>query len=132
MDGPMSGVDPDDVDQEVGNFWRGLYKLEKGFDSVPAAKKIAGKVSELRLFCTVKPVLNSHSKGRPIIVFRTDYCLMQVNSIAECSIGSILQYFRPSFSYHLSVRSLFCLLLSGHERQVLLYLQRTFKLFIQV
>ena len=45
MDGPMAGVDPDDVDQEVGNFWRGLYKLEKGFDTVPAAKKIAGKVS---------------------------------------------------------------------------------------
>ena len=44
MDGPMAGVDPDDVDQEVGNFWRGLYKLEKGFDSVPSAKKIAGKV----------------------------------------------------------------------------------------
>ena len=31
---------------------------------------------------------------------------MQVKSIAECSNGSILQYFRPSFSYHLSVRSL--------------------------
>ena len=44
MEGPMSGVDPDEVDQEVGNFWRGLYKLEKGFDNVPSAKKIAGKV----------------------------------------------------------------------------------------
>ena len=30
-------------------------------------------------------------------------CLMQVKSIAECSKGSILQYFRPSFSYHLSL-----------------------------
>ncbi|KAH3750217.1 hypothetical protein DPMN_184736 [Dreissena polymorpha] len=44
MDGPMSGLNPDDVEQEVGNFWRGLYKLEKAFESVPAAKKIAGKV----------------------------------------------------------------------------------------
>ncbi|XP_059164025.1 dynein axonemal heavy chain 7-like isoform X1 [Physella acuta] len=44
MDGPMNGVDPDVVDQEVGNFWRSLYKLEKTFDSVPAAKKIASKV----------------------------------------------------------------------------------------
>ncbi|KAL3855114.1 hypothetical protein ACJMK2_014343, partial [Sinanodonta woodiana] len=44
MDGPMSGVNPDNVDQEVGNIWRGLYKLEKGFDSVPTAKKIATKV----------------------------------------------------------------------------------------
>ena len=31
-------------------------------------------------------------------------------SIAACSKGSILQYFRPSLSYHLSFRSLFCLL----------------------
>ena len=46
---------------------------------------------------------------------------MQVKSIAECS-KSILQYFRPSLSYHLSIRPLFCLFLSGHLRQVLLYL----------
>ena len=38
---------------------------------------------------------------------------MQVKCIAECSKESILQYFRPSFSNHLSVRSLFCLFLSG-------------------
>ena len=28
---------------------------------------------------------------------------MQVKRIAECSKGSILQYFRPSLSYHLSL-----------------------------
>ncbi|BFZ21958.1 hypothetical protein BsWGS_24997 [Bradybaena similaris] len=44
MDGPMIGVDPDVVDQDVGNFWRSLYKLEKTFDSLPAPKKIASKV----------------------------------------------------------------------------------------
>ena len=44
---------------------------------------------------------------------------MQVKSIAECSKGSILQYFPPSLSYHLSLRSLFCLFLSGRLRQVL-------------
>ena len=37
--------------------------------------------------------------------------------------GSILQYFRPSLRYHLSLRSLFCLFLSGCLRQVLLYWQ---------
>ena len=47
---------------------------------------------------------------------------MQVKSIAECSKGSILQYFRLSFSYHLSLRSLFYLFLSGRFRQVLLYI----------
>ena len=44
MEGPMENVDPDSVEQEVGNIWRALYKLEKGFDSVPAAKKICHKV----------------------------------------------------------------------------------------
>ena len=34
---------------------------------------------------------------------------------------SILQYFRPSLSYHLSLRSLFCPFLSGRLRQILLY-----------
>ena len=52
---------------------------------------------------TVKPVLSGHSKKDQILAFKTDYCLMQVKSIAE---GSILQYFRPSLSYHLSLRSL--------------------------
>ena len=33
--------------------------------------------------------------------------------------GSILQYFRPSLSYQLSLRSLFCLFLSGCFTQIL-------------
>ena len=46
---------------------------------------------------------------------------MQVKSIAECSKGSILQYFQPSLSLYLPLTSLFCLFLSGRLRQVLLY-----------
>ena len=55
--------------------------------------------------------------------FQTDYRLMQVKSIAECSNGSILQYFRPSLNYYLPLRSVFCLFLSGRLRQVLLYIE---------
>ena len=47
------------------------------------------------------------------LVFKTNYCLMQVKSIAECSKGSILQYFQPSFSYHLPFSPLFCLFITG-------------------
>ena len=32
---------------------------------------------------------------------------------------SILQYFRPSLSYHFPLRSMFCLFLTGHLRQIL-------------
>ena len=74
---------------------------------------------------TLKLVLNGHSKRRPKLVFKTDYRLMQVKSIAECSKGNILQYFRPQLSYHFSLRSLFCLCLSVRLRQVLLYHQST-------
>ena len=49
---------------------------------------------------------------------------MHVKSIAECSKGSILQYFRPSLSYHLSLRSLLCLFLSGGFTQALLQTQK--------
>ena len=45
----------------------------------------------------------------------TKYRLMQIKSrsIADRSKGSILWYFWPSLSYHLPLRSLFCLFLSG-------------------
>ena len=36
---------------------------------------------------TVKPVLWDHSNRRPKLGFKTDYCLMQVKNIAECSKG---------------------------------------------
>ena len=39
------------------------------------------------------------------MVYKTNYRLMQVKSIAECSKRSILQYFRPLLSYHLSLTS---------------------------
>ena len=35
------------------------------------------------------------------LVFKTDYRSVLVESIAECSKASILQYFRPSLSYDL-------------------------------
>ena len=47
---------------------------------------------------------------------------MQVESNAESPKGSIMQYFRTSSSYHLSLRSLFCLFLSGRFTLVLLYI----------
>ena len=52
----------------------------------------------------VKSILNAGQK----------YCRMLQG-------GSILQYFQPSFSHHLSLRSLFSLFLGGCFTQVLLY-----------
>ena len=69
------------------------------------------------LFCvigsTVNRVLSGHSKTDLTLAFNTDYRLMQVKSIAECS-----KNFRLSLSYHLSFRPLFCLFLIGRLRLV--------------
>ena len=46
-EGPMSGVNPDTVEQEVGNFYRTMFKLEKNFEAVPSAKRIATKVRKI-------------------------------------------------------------------------------------
>ena len=64
-----------------------------------------------------------YSQKDQYLVFKTNYDSMQVRSIAECSNGSILQYYRPSLSYQLSLRPLFCLFLSVCFTQVLLYCQ---------
>ena len=74
--------------------------------------------AEFSLVNTVKPVLSGHSKEDQRLVVKTYYCLMQVKRIAECSIGAFCKVFRPALSYHLSLRPLFCLFLSGRLRQV--------------
>ena len=62
---------------------------------------------QYELYSIVKPVLSCHSKRRPKLAYtrKTDYRLMQIKKIAECSKGSILQHVSPSLSYQLSSRS---------------------------
>ena len=69
---------------------------------------------------TVKPVLNSHLKRRPKVGFQDRLSLNAGQKYCRMLEVSILQYFQPSLSYHLSSRLLFCLFLSGCLRQVLL------------
>ena len=63
---------------------------------------------------TVIPVLSGHSIKYQKLAFKTGHHSMQVKSVAEC----ILQYFQPSLSYHLSLCSLFCLVLICRFRHV--------------
>ena len=70
-----------------------------------------------RKTCLKRPL----PKGpRPLIGFQAQLSLNACQNY--CRIRSILQYFRPSLSYRLSLRSLFYLVLSGRLRQVLLHL----------
>ena len=73
-------------------------------------------------FNTVKPVLRGHSKRRPKIGFKDQLLFNAGQKYCRMLQESILQYFRPSLSYHLSLRSLIPLFLSGRLRQILLYL----------
>ena len=70
-------------------------------------------VTSQELSPKVKPVLSSHSKIRPKLVFNPNYCLMQVKNSAILST-----FIKPPFVIEIS----FCLLLSGRLRQVLLYI----------
>ena len=62
------------------------------------------------------------------LVFNTDYRLMQVKSIAECSkrafCNTLILWTFIKLPLILSLRPLFCLFLSGRLRQVLLYIKR--------
>lgn len=44
VNGPLSAVNPDKVEADVGNFSRSLYKLEKSFQDSPKALQIATSV----------------------------------------------------------------------------------------
>ncbi|XP_035507000.1 dynein axonemal heavy chain 7 isoform X2 [Scophthalmus maximus] len=46
LHGPLSGVNPDKVEEEVSNYWRTLYKLEKDFKDVPNGLNIATSMKE--------------------------------------------------------------------------------------
>ena len=83
-------------------------------DNGPTAK--AGFVHVTFYYSKTCLISSGHSKRQPKLVFKTDYRLMQAKVLQNA-----LQYFWPSLSYHLSLRSLFCLFLSGRLRQVLLY-----------
>ena len=84
--------------------------------------KMLSKPGKLSLFPScliysetcVKWPLSKRSK----LIFKTNYRLIQVKSITE---WSILQYYRPSLSCHLSLKPLFSVVLSGRFTQVLLY-----------
>ena len=83
--------------------------------------KQSNQVNNNRTTALVRPVLKGHTKRRPKLSFKNNYCSMQIKSIAECSPWSILQYLQASLSYHLPLRSMFCLILSARFKQVLLY-----------
>ena len=71
---------------------------------------------------TVKPVLSGHSKIDTTKVLMTNGGLMKVESTAECSLWSILQYFWPALCDNRSWKPIL-IFLSGRLRQVLLYIQ---------
>jgi dynein heavy chain len=44
MDGAFDQVNPEVVENEAGNYWRNLYKLEKTFNDIPAPRIMAANV----------------------------------------------------------------------------------------
>ena len=99
--------------RQFEKFTAQLYKVTWNIEKISDVPQIY----LLTIIKTVKPVLSCHYK-RLSLNAGQKYCrmlqgehLMQVKSIAECSEGSILQYFRPSLSYHFPLICLFDLIL---------------------
>ena len=77
----------------------------------------------------VKPVLSGHSKRRPKTGFKNPLSLNAVQKYCRMLQENTLQYCQPALSYHLSLRPLFCLFLSGRLRQVSLYNFLTMRIY---
>ena len=80
----------------------------------------------IEILTTVKPVSSGHSKRRPKIGFHDLLSLNASQKYCRMLQESILQYFRPSLSYHLSLKPLFCIFLSDRLSQVLLYISSAY------
>ena len=73
--------------------------------------------------CNSKTCLKQPIKKKTKKYFKDRLMLNAGQMYCRMLQESILQYFRPSLSYHMSLRPLFCLFLSGHLGQVLLYME---------
>ena len=81
----------------------------------------------LKIFASIQNLMYSKTclkqplKKKTKIGFKDRISLNAGQKYCRMRQESILQYFPPSFSYHLSLIPLFCLFLSGRFTQVLLY-----------
>ena len=81
-------------------------------------------VLKLSMLESLDVLLQSGRSKRPKIGFQNRLWLNANQKYCRMLQESILQYFLPSLSYHLSLRSLFCLFLSGRFRQVFIVLRQ--------
>ena len=68
--------------------------------------------------CLKRPL---RKKTKNCLFFQVQVALNAGQKYCRMLLGSILQYFQPAFSAHLSKRNMLCISLSGHFRQVLLF-----------
>ena len=90
-----------------------VYQLTDKVNVIKTDLLLQEDIHFIHVYCRQCTVKRPPTQKEDQLIFKTDYRLMQVKSIAECFNGSILQYFRPSLSYRLLLRSLFCLFLRG-------------------
>ena len=74
----------------------------------------------LLVWSTVKPVLSGHSKIDKIKVLKTNGRLMELQSIAECSLGAFCNTFHLHEAINCLENQYLVFFLSGRLRQVLL------------
>ena len=70
MTGPMKDVDPDQVENDTGVYWRTFYKLERNFQESQFPLAMAQKVYEKQLLCVcMEPPNSGHTWGPSLLSF---------------------------------------------------------------
>ena len=104
--------------------WTLAIKLQLGqvYVTWSAGSQLCLTIVMLNIFTLIysKTCVKRPLSKRPKIGFQDQFLLNAGQKYCRMLQESILQYFRPSLSYHLSLRPLFCLFLSGRLGQVLL------------
>ena len=89
---------------------KNIYCVSYNLQHAPISNCVASRS------VTVKPVSNGHSQKDPKLVFKTNYCLIQVKSIAECSKESATRL--DFIKLALVIKIFVFLFLSGDHTQV--------------
>ena len=95
----------------------GLMSCSKKFRALSFKLSLSPGMKKLYSKTCVKRTLSKRQKigFQDQLLLNADqkYCRMRQGEHSAILLTFILQYFQPSLSYHLSLRPLFCLFLSG-------------------
>lgn len=84
LNGPLTSINPDKVVNDISNYWRSLYKLEKGFQDSPSA---------LHLTIQVKAEVKNFRQHIPLLQVLMDQLLYRGPKLSILSCACLMCHF---------------------------------------